>query len=348
LKNSVVLVGQDSFSEAQLFFNKFQDEKIFILVDVNSKKYCLDIFISFFFSLKKAIILEIKAGESFKSLNTIDLLTNQFIQHRAEKKSLLINLGGGVVSDIGGFLASVFNRGISYVNVPTTLLSQVDASIGGKTGLNFNHIKNKLGSFYQPKMILIAPLFLKTLCQIELISGFGEIFKYSLIKDKDMWSILKRTDFQLDINLEKLISRSIIIKENIVKKDLFDHNIRKVLNFGHTIGHAIESACFGDVKFNHGICVVIGMMCESYISNQLNYLSDTSFLEIQKTLSAKFPLAKIENIEMVLSFVKSDKKNKNNEIRIIVISEIGKADFDVSVTENDIKKSLFFFNSLYD
>ena len=163
-----------------------------------------------------------------------------------------------------------------------------------------------------------------------------------------MWSILKRTDFQLNINLEKLISRSIIIKENIVKKDLFDHNIRKVLNFGHTIGHAIESACFGDVKFNHGICVVIGMMCESYISNQLNYLSDTSFLEIQKTLSAKFPLAKIENIEMVLSFVKSDKKNKNNEIRIIAISEIGKADFDVSVTENDIKKSLFFFNSLYD
>ena len=348
MKNSVVLVGQDSFSEAQLFFNKFQNEKIFILVDENSKKYCLDNFISFFFSLKKAIILEIKAGESFKSISTIDLLTNQLIQHRAEKQSLFINLGGGVVSDIGGFLASIFNRGITYVNVPTTLLSQVDASIGGKTALNFNHVKNKLGSFYKPKMVLIVPLFLKTLRQIELISGFGEIFKYSLISDKEMWSILKRTDFQLDINLEKLISKSIIIKENIVKKDMFDYNIRRVLNFGHTIGHAIESAYFGDVKFNHGICVVIGMICESYISNQLNYLSDVLFLEIQKTLSAKFPLAKIENIEMVLSFIKSDKKNKNNEIRIVAISEIGKAHFDVSVTENDIKQSLFFFNSLYD
>ena len=244
MKDSVILVGQDSFSEAQLFFNKFQNEKIFILVDVNSKKYCLDIFISFFSSLKKAFILEIKAGESFKSISTLNFLTNQLIQHRAEKESLVINLGGGVVSDIGGFLASVFNRGINYVNVPTTLLSQVDASIGGKTGLNFNHIKNKLGSFYKPKMVLIVPLFLKTLCQIELISGFGEIFKYSLINDKDMWSILKRTDLKLDIDLEKLISRSIIIKESIVKKDLFDHNIRKVLNFGHTIGHAIESTYF--------------------------------------------------------------------------------------------------------
>ena len=348
MKNSVVLVGQELNPKAQLFFNKFRKEKIFILVDSNSKKYCLDLFTSFFPALENSIILEINTGESLKSLVTINFLANQLIHHRAEKKSLLINLGGGVVSDLGGFLASIFNRGISYVNIPTTLLSQVDASIGGKTGVNLSHVKNKLGSFYHPELVLILPLFLKTLCQNELLSGFGEIFKYALINDKDMWSLLKRTEFRLDSNLEKLISRSIIIKQNIVKKDVFDNNIRKVLNFGHTIGHAVESACFDNPKFNHGICVVIGMLCESYISNQLNYLSCSVFLEIQEILTSKFPLNKIENIEEVLSFVHNDKKNKNNKIKIITISEIGNVNFDITVSENDIKKSLLFFNSLYE
>ena len=346
MKNSVVLVGQESLPKAQLFFSKFQKEKIFILVDTNSKKYCLDLFISFFPLLKESIILEINDGESFKSLKTISFLTDQLIKHRAEKKSLLINLGGGVVSDLGGFLASVFNRGINYVNIPTTLLSQVDASIGGKTGVNFNHVKNKLGFFYHPRLVIVLPVFLKTLHQNELVSGFGEIYKYSLINDRHMWSLLKKMEFQLDSNLEKLISRCIIIKNNIVNKDMFDNNIRKVLNFGHTVGHAIESVYMNDSKFNHGICVVIGMLCESYISNKLNYLTDSVFLEIQKILISKFNLSKIENIEMILSYIKSDKKNKNNNIQIITISEIGRVNFDNSVAEDDIKKSLLFFNSL--
>ena len=348
MNNPIILIGKSSFAEAELFFNKFQNEKIFILVDSNTREYCLDVIMSYFPLLKKSIILEINPGESIKSLNTISLLTSKLVQHRTEKHSLLINLGGGVVSDIGGFLASIFNRGINYVNIPTTLLSQVDASIGGKTGVNFNHIKNKLGFFYNPKLVLIFPLFLKTLCQHEIASGFGEIFKYSLTSDKKMWSVLKKTKFELDTTLEKLILESVIIKEKIVQKDLFDNNIRKILNFGHTIGHAIESVYLHGHKFNHGTCVVIGMICESYISNQLNYLPDSVFLEIQKTLTSKFSLTKIKNIEKVLSFIISDKKNKNNEIKLITISEIGKANFDVSVTENDIKKSLNFFNSLYE
>lgn len=348
MNNPIVLIGKSSLNEAELFFNKFQNEKIFILVDSNSKEYCLDIFMSYFPFLVKSIILEINSGESIKSLNTISLLAGKLVQHKAEKNSLLINLGGGVISDIGGFLASIFNRGINYVNIPTTLLSQVDASVGGKTGVNFNHIKNKLGFFYNPKLVLIFPLFLKTLPKLEIASGFGEIFKYSLISDKKMWNVLKKTKFELDSTLEKLILGSVIIKEKIVQKDLFDNNIRKVLNFGHTIGHAVESVYLHSHKFNHGICVVIGMICESYISNKLNYLPDSVFLEIQKTLVSKFSLTKIENIERVISFIISDKKNKNNEIKLITISEIGNANFDVSVTENDIKKSLNFFNSLYE
>ncbi len=348
MKSPVILIGESAFSEAQLFFDKFQNEKIFILVDINTKKYCLDFFLSSFPSLKKSIILELNHGESIKTISTISLLSNQLIKYGAEKKSLLINLGGGVISDLGGFLASVFNRGINFVNIPTTLLSQVDASIGGKTGVNFNHIKNKLGFFYNPGLVLIIPFFLRTLSKNEFISGFGEIFKYSLIYDKDMWNILKKTKFKLDSKLEDLISQSIIIKKNIVKKDPFDNNVRKVLNFGHTIGHAIESAYFHNSKFNHGICVVIGMICESYISNKLNRLSESVFISIYSELMCKFPLPKVENIEKVLSFIKSDKKNEKNEIKIITISKIGKANFDVSVSENYLKESLIFFNSLHD
>ncbi len=348
MKKSIILIGADSFSDAQVFFNKFEKEKIFIIVDANTNKFCLDIFFSFFPFLKKSIILEIEAGELHKSISTIIALSNQLIKYKAEKQSLLINLGGGVISDLGGFLASILNRGIRYVNIPTTLLSQVDASIGGKTAVNFNQIKNKLGFFYAPSLVLIIPGFLKTLHKNELISGFGEIFKYSLIYDKRMWNVLKKTEFQLGSILEDLISKSVIIKENIVQRDPFDDHVRKTLNFGHTIGHAIESVYFLDSKFNHGICVVIGMICESYISNKLNYLSDSTFLEIQKTLFSKFSLSKINNIEDVLFFIKEDKKNKSNKVNIITISEIGKAHFDVFVSEDDLKESLIFFNSLHE
>ena len=346
MKNPVILLGDNSLKESQVFFNKFLKEKIFILVDTNSEKYCLDIFFKFFPSIKSSIILKINNGESSKNLDTVSSLTNQLIKYRAEKKSLFINLGGGVVSDLGGFLASIFNRGINYVNVPTTLLSQVDASIGGKTGVNFNNIKNKLGSFNNPILVLILPIFLKTLPRNEIISGFGEIFKYSLISDPDLWSILKKNKIKLGDDIENLIFRSISIKKLIVQKDFFDDNVRKKLNFGHTIGHAIESAHVNESRFNHGICVVIGMICESYISNKLNYLSEPIFNEIYMNLISIFSLPKVKNIERVLSYIKSDKKNIDNHIQMVVISKIGKAHFDVSVDDYYIKQSLFFFNSI--
>lgn len=349
MKSSDIFFSEDSIPKAQLFFNDFKNQKIFILVDTNTKRYCLDKFLSFFPSLNEFLLLEIKAGELTKSISTISYLSSLLVQYKAEKKSLLINLGGGVVSDIGGFLASIYNRGINYVNIPTTLLSQVDASIGGKTGVNFNGIKNKLGAFYNPNFILIIPEFLKTLSKSELISGYGEIFKYSLIEDKDLWEFLKnnyKNNISLNRELDNIIYKCAKIKSYFVNKDPFDINERKILNFGHTIGHAIESANIDNPKFNHGISVIIGIICESYITNKLFHLTDEMFIEIYKTLLINFSLPKLNNTNKILSYILSDKKKENDKIKITSISKIGKPIYDICINEKQVKESLNYFNSI--
>ena len=349
MKSSDILFYEDSILKAQLFFNDFKNQKIFILVDTNTKRYCLDKFLSFFPSLKDPILLEVKDGELTKSISTISYLSSLLVKYKAEKKSLLINLGGGVVSDIGGFLASIYNRGINYINIPTTLLSQVDASIGGKTGLNFNGIKNKLGTFYNPKFILIIPEFLKTLSKSELTSGFGEIIKYSLIEDKDLWEFLKnnyKNKTSLNNELDSIIYKCTKIKSYFIKKDPFDINMRKILNFGHTIGHAIESANVDNPKFTHGISVIIGIICETYITNKLFHLKDEIFIEIYKTLLSNFSLPKLNNKNKILSYLLSDKKKENGKLKITSISEIGSPIYDICVSKKQVKESLNYFNSI--
>ena len=229
IQASSILIGNESIVDFELFLNSFKNERIFILVDTNTRKNCLDLFLKLYPDLINSCVLEIKAGEFFKSIESIKVLSEQLIKNRAERSSLLINLGGGVICDLGGFLASIFNRGIKYCNVPTTLLSQVDASIGGKTAVNFNQIKNKLGVFNHPQSTLIIPYFLKTLPEFEMNSGFGEIFKYALIKDKKMWDTLVKRNIMREDNLEELIQSSISIKTEIVEQDLFDVGIVKLL-----------------------------------------------------------------------------------------------------------------------
>ena len=296
--------------KAEIFFNEFKNEKVFILYDENVRIKCLELFLSYFPVLKTSFFIEIKSGEKYKSIKTDTNIIEELIKNNAEKNSLLINLGGGVVSDIGSFVASVFNRGINLVNAPTTLLSQVDASIGGKTSINFYNIKNKIGTFYFPRLVIIIPEFLNTLSKNQLISGYGEIFKYSLIHKNEIWKQLKKNDFKFDLNCESLIKKSIEVKNKIIRKDIYDLNIRNTLNFGHTIGHAIESSQKNHSKYNHGICVVIGMICESYISKELNYLPEKIFNQIKEILISRFPLNKVNNLEEIIKFIYNDKKKK--------------------------------------
>ncbi|MEM6829454.1 MAG: 3-dehydroquinate synthase family protein, partial [Bacteroidota bacterium] len=214
---------------------KWRPDKIAVLVDENTFEHCLPLV-----KVEGTSIIQIESGESNKNLETCSHIWSHMTQHAFTRKSLLVNLGGGVIGDMGGFAASTYKRGIKFVNMPSTLLSQVDASIGGKLGIDFEGLKNHIGLFREPDHVIVYPGFLATLPQREMKSGFAEVIKHSLIADKTHWEYLKTTTFN-DLNWNEMIPKSIAIKQEVVSKDPTEQGYRKVLNFGHTLGHAIES-----------------------------------------------------------------------------------------------------------
>ena len=343
---SKFFINSDGISHLTSFLRNNDNRKMFILVDSNTKIFCLDYFISLFNI--KAIILTISSGEGSKSIDCVTFLIDELINHNADKDSVLINLGGGVVSDLGAFVASIFNRGISYINIPTTLLAQVDASVGGKNGINFNGIKNKIGLINNPLFTIILTNFLKTLPEEEIISGYGEVFKYGLIFDSNLWFKISSCDISEAVDIEDVIYQSVIIKESIVKQDLYDNGLRKTLNFGHTIGHAIESSSEDGFQISHGLSIVSGMICELYISHILLEIPKKDLYQIVSVLINQFPLKKINNKDNIMNFIRQDKKNKNGKFLFSLISKIGICYFDQEVSEDIIKESLNFYNTLHD
>ena len=267
-----------------------------------------------------------------------------------DRNSLLINLGGGMISDLGGFVASTYNRGIDFINIPTTLLSMVDASIGGKVGINIEKLKNMAGVFNYPKLILIDTSFLQTLPKRELKSGFGEMLKHGLIFDKKYFkrlSELKNINSKLN---NELIYNSIKIKNEIVKNDPKEKNIRKILNFGHTLGHAIESHFLGKKKSKtllHGEAISIGMILESYISYKILKMPYEQCLHIKKTINSKFEKIKInsEDSKSIINLIKFDKKSKDGKVLFVLLYEIGKSKIDIEVPRKTIIESLDFYSS---
>ena len=329
------------------FLQKNKNRKIFILVDSNTENYCLSFFYSLFNISKKSFLLRIPAGESSKSLAYVSFLFDELITHQADNDSLLINLGGGVVSDLGGFVASTFNRGMSYINFPTTLLAQVDASIGGKTGVNFKGIKNKIGLINNPIFTIVLTEFIKTLPEQEFLSGYGEICKYGLICNPSIWEYISKYKINILDDPQYIIYQSIKIKTDIVHKDNNEKGLRKILNFGHTIGHAIESVC-QEISLKHGICVVMGMICELYISHILLKLPKQKLDIYVKVLNSNFALKKIKNTSQIISLIRHDKKNQKGKLLFSLISKIGHCHFNQEVSENLIDESLTFYNSLYN
>ena len=238
-----------------------------ILCDTNTKKYCLPLVEETFAGRVKLDVIEIGIGEVNKNIETVCDVWKSLLDLGLDRNSVIINLGGGVVTDLGGFAASTFNRGIDFINVPTTLLSQVDASVGAKTGIDFEGSKNQIGTFTNPKAVFIYEEFLNTLPPKEKLSGFAEVIKHALICDKVYWQQISSNGLYDNQNLATLIERSITIKQQIVQQDPLEQNIRKLLNFGHTIGHALESFSLqnDDTPLLHGECVAVGMICEAYI-----------------------------------------------------------------------------------
>lgn len=326
-----IFVGRDSLKAIDL--NTYSS--VAILVDENTKANCLSIFLSEC-PVKQPLIIEIKSGEKHKTIDTCQSIWQELTTHKFDRYSLLINLGGGVIGDMGGFAASCYKRGIDFIQVPTSLLAMVDASIGGKLGVDFSAFKNQIGLFRHPKCVNIFPDFLNTLEKRQLMSGLAEVTKYALVHDSDLWQQLKESAFE-KMHWEQLISKCVEIKNNIVNEDPFENGKRKILNFGHTVGHAVESYYLSqNIDVLHGEAIVVGMLIES----QLSPISEAEKLEIDTYLKSKFSLVNIPPIDALLPFIQNDKKNKHQRVIFSLLNKIGQCGFDSAVTNEQLKETL--------
>ncbi|MBT8195540.1 MAG: 3-dehydroquinate synthase [Bacteroidia bacterium] len=322
---------------------------IFCLVDENTEKHCLPVFKENFKG--EFQIICIASGEENKTFETCTEIWRQLLSNGANRESLLINLGGGVICDTGGFVAGNFKRGISFVNIPTTLLAMVDAAIGGKTGVNVDSLKNQIGSFEFPEAVYVMPEFLNTLTEQELKQGYAEILKHALIADFDLWQSLKseNVDFATD---ENLLAKSIRIKTSIVEEDPEEKEKRKLLNFGHTIGHAIESWSQNnsEAALSHGEAVSIGIIAESFLSYRKSNISFDELKEICDTVYLYFnPVYLAEDkLGEIIELMQYDKKNKNDEINFTLLKNIGIGIIDQTASKELILESLEFYKTFPD
>ena len=336
---------ENSLQELSKFISESNYTKVFILVDSNTEIHCLPDLQELLKNTEYDLI-EVTPGEENKNIDFCIGIWRMLLDFGAERNSLLINLGGGVITDMGGFAASTFKRGIDFVQVPTTLLSQVDASVGGKTGIDMDNVKNIIGTFTQPKAVFINTGFLKTLDEREIRSGFAEVIKHGLIYDRPLFDTVKIAG--PSGLTDQIIYRSIEIKNEVVKEDPFEKGLRKILNFGHTIGHAVESYSLSHDKspLLHGEAIAIGFICEAYLSFKKNGLSEADLEETVAAIKAVYPTynLKRETYPALLEIMKNDKKNNAGQISFSLLSEIGKCGFDKFCTEGEIFESLDYYS----
>ena len=318
---------------------------LFIITDSNTNEYCLHKFLPYLETDITIEIIEFEAGEINKNIDTCIEIWKVLTELGADRKSLVINLGGGVVTDLGGFVASTFKRGVDFINIPTTLLSMVDASVGGKTGVDLGNLKNQIGVINVPTMVLIDTQYLKTVPQNELRSGLAEMLKHGLIFDKNYWEQfldISTIDFS---DLDLLIHRSVVIKNEIVMQDPTEKNIRKALNFGHTLGHAIESYFLENenkTTLLHGEAIAVGMILESFISWQKKLITEIEYRQIKLAINSIYDAVQIDenDLQPIMDLLIHDKKNEFGTIQFALIDGIGSIKIN-QLVENELILSAF-------
>lgn len=322
-------------------------QKICIVTDSNvAPLYAMDVQDLLEKEFDTVILHTFEAGEHNKNLETVNSLYQTLIEQHFDRQDLLVALGGGVVGDLTGFAAATYLRGIDFIQVPTSLLSQVDSSIGGKTGVDFMQYKNMVGAFYQPKLVYMNLNVLKTLPKDQLISGFGEILKHGLIRNYDYFLWMNEHEKEilaLDYNtLEEMVYQSCLIKRDVVERDPKEKGERALLNFGHTIGHAVEK--LSDFGLSHGVCVGLGMVAASYISCQQGNLTKEQLSFIEETLKHFGLLVRVsgQNPDDVLRTTKLDKKMVGNQIKFILLKTPGDAYIEKNLTDEQILEGIFY------
>jgi 3-dehydroquinate synthase len=286
------------------------------------------------------------AGEENKVLEVCFQVWETLTEAGFGRHDLLINLGGGMVTDLGGFVASVYKRGLAFINVPTTLLAMVDAAVGGKTGIDFAGYKNQIGTFRAAQATYIDTGFLHTLPSQEWANGFAELLKHALISDAQLWQNLSKIqDIQNELRSET-IQQGVQIKLEIVAQDPTETGLRKILNFGHTIGHALESYYLNtETPLSHGHAVAIGLLLESHLSVELSTLTKEEFLSIETQIKNTYKLQIPNDTEGLWALMQQDKKNDNGEVRMCMLSQIGSCIFDQNLTFEDFEKVLSGYSS---
>ncbi len=335
----------DNIAESVSHYLKDRKQKIGVLVDSNTYVHCYPLIEQI---LPPHFVINIASGEKHKDLSTCNGIWEEMTYHQMDRKSLLINLGGGVIGDMGGFCAATYKRGIDFLNIPTTLLAQVDASIGGKLGIDFQGFKNQIGTFREPECVLVGPEFLITLPTAELRSGFAEVIKHALIFDSKHWMKIKDTPWELQ-PWEEHIAHSIFTKNEIVAQDPTEKGLRKILNFGHTVGHAVETHFLHEPDpLLHGEAIAVGMICECYLSNLKQELPESEVETISNFIIATFGKIDIprEELNAIAKNVLQDKKNLDGRIMCTLLPEPGNASFNIPVTLHEIEESLEFYRSL--
>jgi 3-dehydroquinate synthase len=344
-----VYFEKSDFSHLKHFLKEHSFSTIFILCDTNTQKHCLPLLLKKNIVLKNVNVFLIPTGEKHKTLDTTISCWNFLLKNNADKNSLLICLGGGVVCDLGGFIASTFKRGIHFINVPTTLLAMADASVGGKNGIDFNGYKNLIGTITQPQGVFIYEGLLKTLPAPHIKNGFAEIVKAALIGDNKLWKKFLSLSKLPETNLTTFIHDSVLVKNKIVLKDPIEKNIRKILNFGHTAGHAIEAYFLGKKNsLLHGEAVVMGICIELCLGKILTLTSPKIAMEAFLFFKKHFMLQPFseKEIEIFIELMQHDKKNKNGKLNFALIEDIAKPLINISASAQDVKEAFTLYNNL--
>lgn len=342
LKNYSIFIGESETGITEIIA-RGDYSKVAVLVDENTRLHCLPIFEEKLGSDFE--VIEITSGEQHKNIETCTQIWSEMMHLGLDRHSLLINLGGGVIGDMGGFCAATFLRGIDFIQVPTTLLSQVDASVGGKLGIDFNLVKNSVGVFRDPQAVWVNPVFLDTLPDSEIRSGFAEIFKHALIAERSLWENLRNLKNLREVEWESLLAQSLRIKQRVVEEDPFEKGIRKALNFGHTIGHAVESmALRKEQNLLHGEAVAIGIVCESFLSKKNKELS-----EIMAVIRKHYPPFSFSESDFpeLLQLMTKDKKNRGGKINFSLLPSIGEVEVNQVCEVEEIKTALRFYLEKY-
>jgi 3-dehydroquinate synthase len=346
--------GHSIYFDTQLeplkaFLENDKYSKIFVFTDRNTAEVCLPVFQSMLDDYTNFDVIETEPGEEHKNIDFCIGIWKTLLDFEADRKCLMINLGGGVITDMGGFIASTYKRGIDFINIPTTLLSMVDASVGGKTGIDIDNVKNMVGTFALPQAVFIESDFLSTLPERELLSGYAEMLKHGLIMDRAYFEALKVADYHAVT--EAQIYRSVEIKHEVVTTDPLEKGLRKILNFGHTIGHALESYALSNGKnpLTHGEAIAIGMICEAYLSVKTSGLSSAELDDITAAFKGIYPAYTIapKSFTSILELIKTDKKNEHGFVMFSLLPSIGKCEYNCKVTDQDILASLEYFNTIY-